>query len=67
MLTSIIATRKNREFIDSLHTMLPLEASKVLFLILLTDKLQAIHNVTAFIRVVLGKQKSVEGTVQLKM
>jgi hypothetical protein len=56
--------KKKREFIDSLHTMLPLEASKVLFLSLLTDKTMAIHNVAELTRVVLGKQKSVEGTVR---
>ncbi len=49
-----------REFIEGLHGLLPLDASKVLFLALLTDKTMAIHNVAALTRVVLGKQKSVE-------
>lgn len=52
--------REKREFIDSLHTMLPLEASKVLFLALLTDKTMAINNVAAITRVVLGKQKELK-------
>ncbi len=56
--------KEKREFIDSLHTMLPLEASKVIFLTLLTDKARAIYNIAAFVRVVLGKQKSVEGLVR---
>jgi hypothetical protein len=50
-----------REFIDSLHTVFPLNASKVLFLSLLTDKTKAIAGVAAFVRVLLGKQESVEG------
>jgi len=56
--------KKKREFIDSLHTMLPLEASKVIFLSLLSDKTKAIHNVAGLTRVVLGKQKSVESAVR---
>lgn len=55
---------EKQEFIDSLHTMLPLEASKVIFLALLTDKAKAIHNIAALIRVVQGKQKSVEGLMR---
>jgi len=52
--------KEKREFIDSLHTMLPLEASKVIFLGLLTDKTRAINNIAALTRVVIGKQKSIE-------
>jgi hypothetical protein len=56
---------EKRQFIDSLHTLLPLEASKVLFVALLTEKVKAIHNIATLVRVVLGKQKSVEGHVRL--
>lgn len=38
-------SKEKREFVDALHNFLPLEASKVLFLALLTDKTVAIHNV----------------------
>jgi hypothetical protein len=51
--------KEKKEFIESLHKMIPLDASKVLFLRLLTDKALATYNMTAFIRVVLGKQKQV--------
>jgi hypothetical protein len=44
--------------IDDLHRMIPLEASKVLFLQMLSDKAGAIYNLTGFIRVFLGKQKN---------
>ncbi len=53
--------KEKREFIESLHTMLPLDASKVLFLSLLTEKTEAINNIAALIMVVIGKQKRVEG------
>jgi len=53
--------KEKREFIQSLHTMLPLDASKVLFLSLLTEKTKAINNVAALTMVVIGKQESVEG------
>ena len=51
---------EKREFLEGLNEMLPLDASKVLFLGLLAVKMQAIHNIVALIRVVLGKQKSLE-------
>jgi hypothetical protein len=57
--------KEKRKFIESLHEMFPLEASKVLFLGLLSDKTQAIRNIAIFIRVVVGRQKSVEGLVRL--
>ena len=56
---------EKKRFIDSLHILLPLEASKVLFIALLTEKVKAIHNVATLVRVVLGKQKSAEGQVRL--
>jgi len=54
---------KKREFIDSLHTLVPLEASKVLFLALLKEKTIASCNTSALTRVLLGKQKSFEGAL----
>ena len=53
--------KEKQEYIDSLHTMLPLDASRVMFLTLLTDKAEAIHNIAAFTRVVQGKQKALRG------
>lgn len=47
-----------QEFIASLHQMIPLDASRVIFLRLLTYKAVAVHNLAAFIQVILGKQKS---------
>lgn len=49
-----------QEFIDSLHQMIPLEVSKVIFLRLLIDKAIASINVADLIRVILGKQQEVE-------
>ena len=40
-----------RKFIESLHQMLPLDVSKVIFLRLLLDKAEAIHRLADFIRV----------------
>ena len=56
--------KERREFIESLHTMLPLEASKVLFIALLTEKVQAIHNIALLVQVVVGKQKRLDGIVK---
>ena len=53
--------KEKREFIEGLHKMLPLEASKVIFLSLLTEKAKAIFNLATLVRVVLGKQKTVSG------
>jgi hypothetical protein len=47
---------QKKVFIDELHQMFPLEASKVLFLQQLSDKAAAIHNMTGFIRVILKEQ-----------
>jgi hypothetical protein len=52
--------REKQEFIKSLHQMLPLEASKVIFLGLLADKVQAISNLGEVVLVVLGKRKSID-------
>jgi hypothetical protein len=53
-----------RKFIESLHQMLPLDASKVIFLRLLLDKAEAIHRLADFIRVLLGKSQGMD--VQLE-
>lgn len=52
--------KEKRAIVESLLGLLPLDAMKVFFLTLLCDKTQAIHNVAALARVVLGKQKSVD-------
>lgn len=57
--------KEKRQFIQSLHEMFPLDASKVLFLGLLSDKTQAIRNIAILVRVLVGKQKSLEGHVRL--
>lgn len=57
--------KEKRQFIDSLHAVFPLDGSKVLFLGLLSDKIQAIHNVAILVRVVVGKQKGFESRVRL--
>ena len=49
--------KDKKESIDKLHQMFPLEASKAVFLHLLSDKAQAIYNLTGFIRVFIGKQR----------
>jgi hypothetical protein len=48
-----------RKFIESLHQMLPLDASKVFFLRLLIDKAKATHLLAGFIRVVLDKSPEI--------
>ena len=53
--------KKKKSFIDSLHQLLPLEASKAIFLSLLTEKARAAINVGLIVRVILGKQKQVTG------
>ncbi len=58
--------KEKRKFIESLNEMFPLDASKVIFLGLLSDKVQAIRNIAIFTRVVVGKQKSVEGRIRLQ-
>ena len=49
-----------QEFLESLHQMIPLDTSKVIFLGLLIDKALASINLADLIRVVLGKQKEIE-------
>lgn len=57
--------KEKRKFIDSLHKTFPEDALKVLFLGLLSDKTQAIHNIAIFVRVVVGKQKSFKKRTKL--
>ncbi len=57
--------KEKRTFIESLHAMLPLDASKVIFLSLLSYKMQATVNIAALVRVVVGKQKSLEAMVKV--
>lgn len=52
--------KEKRKFIDSLNEVFPLNASKVLFLGLLSDKMHAIYNIAILVRVVVGMQNSFE-------
>lgn len=53
-----------REFIESLHQMIPLDASKVIFLRLLIHKALATIHLADLIRVVLRKQKEIAVTMK---
>jgi hypothetical protein len=53
-----------QKFIESLHHLIPLDASKVIFLRLLIDKATASINIANLIRVILGKQQEV--TISMK-
>jgi len=57
--------KEKKKFIESLHAMFPLNATKALFIGLLSDKTQAIYSVARLIRVVVGKQESMEGHIKL--
>lgn len=57
--------KEKRKFIESLHEIFPLDALKVLFLGLLSDKTHAIYNLAVLVRVVVGKQKSFRGLIRL--
>jgi hypothetical protein len=48
-----------RQFIESLHQMIPLDASKVIFLRLLLHKAVAARNIADLINVVMGKEREV--------
>jgi hypothetical protein len=56
--------KEKKEFIDGLHQMLPLDASKAIFIQLLADKAQAIVNLAGFCKVLLGQKDSI--TIQAK-
>ena len=53
------------QFIESRHQMIPMDASKVLFLGLLADKAEAINNLAALISVIVGRQNSARGQIRL--
>ena len=57
---------EKREFIESLHTLLPLEVSKVVFLALLKEKTIASCNLASIMRVLLGEQDSFTGSISRK-
>jgi hypothetical protein len=57
--------KEKRQFIESLHQMIPLDASKVLFIGLLSAKAQAIFNIAILVRVILGKQRSFESQIRM--
>jgi len=50
---------EKKHFIDTLHQMFPLEASKVIFLQLLSDKTKAIINLSHLSEVVTGREKNI--------
>jgi hypothetical protein len=56
--------KNKKTVIDSLHQLLPLEASKAIFLSLLTEKARAAINIGLIVRVILGKQKQVTGRLR---
>ena len=49
--------KDKKAFIDELHQMFPLDATKAILLHLLSEKARAIYNLTGFIRVLIGKQR----------
>jgi hypothetical protein len=52
-----------RKALETLHTLLPLPASRALFLMLLSDKASAIFNIGYFIGTLLGKTATLEFTL----
>jgi hypothetical protein len=58
--------KDKREFIGSLHQIIPLDASKVIFLRLLTDKAFAVWNLASFIALLMGKQDTLNVRVRVK-
>jgi hypothetical protein len=53
-----------REFIESLHQMIPLDLTKVVFLRLLVHKAVAAINMTTLISVLLGRKEEIEVTMR---
>lgn len=49
-----------QKFLDNLHEFFPLDASKVLFIQLLTDKAVAILNIAKLVRVIFGYEKQID-------
>jgi len=58
--------KDKQKFIEYLHQIVPLEASKVLFLGLLSSKTKAIFNLSDFIDVLLGKHKNLTLQSEIK-
>jgi hypothetical protein len=50
-----------KAFLAEVNRVMPMDASKVLFISLLTEKVKAIASVAEFVAVVLGERKSVTG------
>lgn len=58
--------KEKQKFLENLHQIFPLDASKVIFLGFLLEKAQAVFNVADFIDVMLGKHKNVTLNSELK-
>lgn len=56
--------KEKRALINSLNSMLPSDTTKAIFLGMLAEKASAIHDITVFTRVILGKQKGFEGSMR---
>lgn len=54
---------EKKEFLESLHKILPIEASKPLFVSLLIDKTRAILNLSMVVDVVIEKKESIEADI----
>jgi hypothetical protein len=57
---------EKRKFMEKIHGTFPLDAWKVFFLALLSDKAQAIFAVAALVAVIMGKQKGVQSPMRLE-
>lgn len=49
-----------REEIEKLHQLMPLDASRAIFLMLLTEKVKAIYTIADFVSLILGKVETIE-------
>ncbi len=58
--------RDKQEFIGDLHRSFPLDATKTMFLNMLHQKMIAVRNLAAIIRVVVGEQERLEGKIHLE-
>lgn len=55
-----------RAEIEKLHQLMPLEASRAIFIMLLIEKVKAIMNIANFIELLLGRADSIETTSRPK-
>lgn len=55
-----------QKIIDDLHRSFPLDATKVLFLTMLRQKMIAVRNLAAFTRVVVGEQERFQGKISIE-